>query len=426
MSRRGQTVDAHIYPSPDPAVVARIISTKGIEAAQERWHWCEKRTLMAIARSGRARTGIAAKHVSTRAHALDGREAVAVEASFVVGSMAAVDFALGVGKNAARALFYKRGLDLPKGHGERVAEGCLGRRIKAGDETAVAEREAKRIHARAVCDVLAAALALVPAQPLTGRYRLPVVDDALRTALAGLSPAAIEAVFPELAVAAAPAEEAVPVPAALPDPTPSVEVPAVSDPIPHIHRRAPDDSILRFDHADGQDLVVLAAHYGISPPALYAHWRRLNLSGRGRMAGFGAPQAQVEVPVVEVPVVEAPTQEAAPADVPVESEPVAPEPVAPSHPVDPYGALSPEEAVAVVAGIEASAPLGLHHLALAVRLASETGLTKAEAIAWVRADIHAVAAARVLPAETPEMMNAAIADQVFGELLRMDERGTRQ
>lgn len=109
-----------------------------------------------------------------------------------------VDTALGVPVNSTRAALHARRLPVPRNAASRSIEGQLGRRILRGDETAVAEREARRAHARAVCDVLAAALAFVPEQPRVGRFRLPPVNDALRDALAGMPAAAVKAVFPAL------------------------------------------------------------------------------------------------------------------------------------------------------------------------------------------------------------------------------------
>jgi len=196
--RRPQTVDAYVYADPNPATVAFIMATKGADRAAERWHWCEPRTLATLARIGRARTGMAPKSVCTRKSALAGREAIAVEAASVLDSLHAVDTALGVPVNSTRAALQARGLPLPRNTAARSVEGQLGRRIRRGDETAVAERAARRAHARAVCDVLAAALALVPEQPRTDRFRLPPVTDALRAVLAGHPPAAVAAVFPAL------------------------------------------------------------------------------------------------------------------------------------------------------------------------------------------------------------------------------------
>ena len=191
-----------------------------------------------------------------------------------------------------------------------------------------------------------------------------------------------------------------------------------TDRAPHRNRVAPDNERLRLDHAAGEDLIVLAACYGVAPASLYQHWRRLGLSGRGRMDGYVASTTS------SAAVAEAALHGSVTPEVPV--KPAAPEPVAPSLQAD-YGALSPEDAVAVVAAIEASAPLGLRHLALAVRLAAETGIPKAEAIAWVRADIHAVALARVIPPAEAEVYNEAMAAEFFDGLLQADEtRRTRQ
>jgi len=196
--RRPQTVDAHLYADPNPVTVAIIMATKGAEMAAERWHWCEPRTLATLARIGRARTGMAPKGSRVRTSALSGREAIAVEAAAVLDSLTAVDTALGVPVNSTRVAFQARGLPIPRNGTTRSVEGQLGRRIRRGDETAAVEREARRAHARAVCDVVAAALALVPEQPRAGRYRLPPADDALRAVLAGMPATAVRAVFPAL------------------------------------------------------------------------------------------------------------------------------------------------------------------------------------------------------------------------------------
>ncbi|MCX4196223.1 hypothetical protein OMR07_12095 [Methylobacterium organophilum] len=158
--RRPQTVDAHVYADPNPVTVAIIMATKGAEMAAERWHWCEPRTLATLARIKRALTGMAPQGTRIRTSALTGREAIAVEAAAVLDSLTAVDTALGVPINSTRTALQARGLPVPRNAASRSIEGQLGRRIKLGDETALAEREARRDHARAVCDVLAAALAL--------------------------------------------------------------------------------------------------------------------------------------------------------------------------------------------------------------------------------------------------------------------------
>ncbi len=198
MTRRCQTADVHVYARPNPVTVATIMATKGLDPALELWFWCEPRSLAALARIGLARTGMAPKSRRRGGSALSGREGVAVEAALILGNLSAVDLALAVPTNATRAAFQARGLAIPRNDAARGIEGALGRRIRDGDETAVAEREARRAHARAVCDVLAAALPLVPVQPLAGRYCLPPVTDELRAALAGLPAAAVAAVFPAL------------------------------------------------------------------------------------------------------------------------------------------------------------------------------------------------------------------------------------
>ncbi|GEL41813.1 hypothetical protein MEX01_24040 [Methylorubrum extorquens] len=125
MRMRTNTVDAHVYARPDPALVATIMATKGFEAAQERWHWCEARTLASLARIGRARTGMLLVGNRGRRSALAGREGIAVEAAYILGNLSAVDTAMGVSTNATRAAFQARGLTTPRNNGARSVEGAL-------------------------------------------------------------------------------------------------------------------------------------------------------------------------------------------------------------------------------------------------------------------------------------------------------------
>ncbi|MEE7439587.1 hypothetical protein [Methylobacterium oryzae] len=136
--RRPQTIDTHLYARPDPVVVAMILATKGQDAAQERWHWCEPRTIATLARIGRARSGMAPQGTRVRVSALTGREAIAVEAAYVLDSLQAVDIAMGVPIASTRSALQARGLPVTRTAAARSVEGKLSRRILRGDETAVA------------------------------------------------------------------------------------------------------------------------------------------------------------------------------------------------------------------------------------------------------------------------------------------------
>ena len=76
---------------------------------------------------------------------------MAIEAALVLGNLTAVDDVLALPANATRCAFQARGLAVPSNHGARSVEGRIGQRIRRGDESAVAERAARRAHARAVC-----------------------------------------------------------------------------------------------------------------------------------------------------------------------------------------------------------------------------------------------------------------------------------
>lgn len=434
------SVDTGVYMRPSPAQVACLVASHGMEAAAGRWHWMDERTLGSLAQAGRAAKGeMIRRAVKSRSYS-EMDAAVCVEASFVLGSGTRGERAAGIGHNVTQGLFPRRGLDYvcitPEERGRAASIGTLA---NGGNADAIAARERRYAHELAVGQVLRAALALVPTQPEFGRYLLPPVDDALRAAVAGLCPAAVEAVFPDLApvAAPAPAEEAAPID--VPDPAPTIEAPAVTQ-IPEtapelntdaepVRRRGkmPAEDVLRADHAAGARVADLAVTYGVSQQGIYQAWSRLGLAGRGRFVSHANVAAAQHRAAAQVAVT-APS-----ADVP--AEPVAPEPLALPRQVDPYNALSPTEAVAVVAGIQADAPLGLHDLGRAVDLADLKRLTPAVAIGWIREDIRAVAAARAARVIPPAMAyedsvaiaNEAIANEVFRELMLADDAmSTRQ
>ncbi|WP_415623858.1 hypothetical protein, partial [Methylobacterium mesophilicum] len=213
-------VDASVHIRPTAAKVAALVASHSMEAATARWWWLDERTICTLAQAGRAAKGEVLQGVSKRRSYSEIDAAVCVEAAFVLGSGTRGERAAGMLHNTTRGLFPRRGLPhvciSPE---ERGRAASIGNLAKGGAPDAIAERDRQHAHELAVGEVLRAALALVPAQPATGRYRLPPVDDVLRAALSGQDQAAIEAVFPDLALVApaeVPAEEAVPVAAPLP------------------------------------------------------------------------------------------------------------------------------------------------------------------------------------------------------------------
>jgi hypothetical protein len=378
MARQSETIDAHVYRQPTPAQVAALIDSHGLDAATTRWHYVGERTLSSMARTHRRSQGVGVPYTKRRSYT-EVEAAVLVEAAAIFGSATSGERAAGVCDSASITAHQARGLTAPRiSSAARGALASLGRRANHGDAAAVAERDAIHAHERAVGAVLRAALALVPEQPGTGRYRLPPVDDALRAALADLDPAAIAAVFPDL-VLPPPAAIEEPAVAETVPPAPQPAVETVSGPAPLPHRRVPSDSAIRGDHAGGGSLVAIAAAYGVQPTSLYTHWARLGLSGRGRLAGY-------ETSVQRAARI---AQEAAASP----SEPAMPtrEPVAPVPPAAPSPA--PRQVPVFVAP-----RLGLDDLALAVALAQRTGLPTGAALRWVREDLAMARAEEVLEA----------------------------
>lgn len=357
-------VDHAAYMRPKPEAVARLVASHGLEAAASRWHWMDERTLCSIARSGRAALGEAPVKRRTRSFT-DEDTAVVIEASYVLGSTTRGERAAGLYHNGGRGCFEERGLDYVRvSSEERGRSARIGHAANRGDAAAAAERDAMHAYELAVGRVLRAAFRLVPTQPETGRYVLPPLDDALRIALAGEDPTAIAAVFPDLGL-----PPAVPIesPAAEPEaetvsetvlatetvqPSEDGELEPAGAPVRKVsrgRRRLPDDEAIRRDHAEGAPASELARYYGITVNGLYQAWRRLGLPAGGRAR---KPKRRDPLPIPQ----------ALPVDVGTE--------------LVVYTELPPGR-------------LPLVDLALAVTLARDTGLSRDEAIAWVRADIAA-------------------------------------
>lgn len=364
-------VDHAAYMRPKPEAVARLVASHGLEAATTRWHWMDERTLCAIARTGRAALGEASLARKARSFT-DEDAAVAVEASYVLGSTTRGERAAGIYDNGGRSCFDMRGLDYMRVSAEERGRAArIGHAANRGDAAAIAERDAMHAHEAAVGRVIRAALRLAPEQPATGRYVLPPVGDALRAALAGEDPTAAAAVFPGLdltPVESSPTKTEV---AAMSEnplaPASEILLPAMAEACPREHveevavtparavhprRRMPDDETLRADHAGSDPASVLASRYGVTVNGVYQAWRRLGLQAGGRPRKpkrcMPLPRPATETPALGTDIVV-------------------------------YGDLPPGR-------------LPLADLALAVQLARDTGITREEAIAWVRAD--AVAARR--------------------------------
>ncbi|MCJ2048796.1 hypothetical protein [Methylobacterium sp. J-070] len=345
------SVDSGVYVRPSPVAVARLYESHGAEAALARWHWLNERTLGAMARNGRAAQGQA--HLLNRLRGYSDLDAaVCIEAAHALGSGRRGERAAGVTLNPVGTIFATRGLPpVAVSKEERGRATRLGHAANKRDLEAVAARAAQHALEAAVGSVLRKALAMVPDQPSTGRYLLPAVTDALREVLAGEPADAIALVFPDLAQ----------------EPAAMIQPSVIAKPA-QAHRRVPADEVIIADHAKGGTPVGIAMRYGVRPQSLYAHWRRLELSRRRRLAGFdpgrkakGDPEPSVEeAPVVrEVP---------PPAVVDVPHQVVTSTP----HPFD-----------------QVPGRLGVADLALAVRLSREENLEPAVALAWIRADIAA-------------------------------------
>lgn len=362
-------VDHAAYMRPKPEAVARLVASHGLEAATARWHWMDERTLCAIARTGRAAMGEAPLARRARSYT-DEDVAVAVEASHVLGSTTRGERAAGLYDNGGRVCFQERGLDYVRvSSEERGRAARIGHAANRGDAAAIAQRDAQLAHELAVGRVIRAALRLVPEQPVTGRYVLPPVGDALRAALAGEDPLAVAAVFPGLDLTAAPELPPVePEPEAAPvtllSPTSEIVLPPAPQPTEggaapvrttRARGRMPDAETLMRDHASGESALVLAIRYGVTANGVYQAWRRLGLPAGGRLRkrkAFAQPAPQAAPVSPAAPAADSGTELVVYVDLPPRRLPVA-------------------------------------DLSLAVTLARDTGLSRDEAIAWVRADVAA-------------------------------------
>lgn len=364
------SIDAEVYETPSPAAVARLIDSHSLEAACERWHWMGERTLSAMARSARAASGQTSAVVRARSWS-DLDAAVAVEAAFALGSVRRGERAAGLtAANAGRGICQARGIEPPCiSPEERGRASSIGHAARRGDPDAVAARHAQRAHELEVGSVLRRALALVPEQLSTGRYRLPPVNADLAEALAGLDPAAVALVFPGLAM---------PEPAlAEPEPIVTVPPPIQETRTMAARRRMPTDDVILAERAQGKSASQMAADWEVSVPTVLAHWRRLDEAARDAEA------------------------EAAPApEQPATTTTAAPLPVV--APVWDAGARS------------ACEPLCAEDLARAVELARLTGLCRDDALRWVRSDI-------AQSAQSKAALAPIDVDAFFADLLRSPE-----
>lgn len=194
------SIDRDVYMTPTPEAVARLVDQYGAEAAEERWHWIDARSLGSLARAGRARLGMRSLNAGKKRSSDAAQEAAAVEVAFLVASQRAGERAAGMNMSGILGVLHERGItDAPRlrgaARGENSRDGHLASR---GDAVAAARIEARLEHERDLYAVMRAALALVPEQPATGRYVLPENSPALAAALAGHPPDAVDRAFPGL------------------------------------------------------------------------------------------------------------------------------------------------------------------------------------------------------------------------------------
>ncbi|WP_279357300.1 hypothetical protein [Methylobacterium indicum] len=364
------SIDRLVYATPAPEVVARLIESHGLEVAEGRWHWLERRTICGLGRMGRAilgkPSGVKRPRASTPL-----QEGVAVEAAFVLGSRAAGERAAAMGPSSLLAIEQERGiLNLPRAdYAERGRIVARSRAAERGEPGAAEAIEATREFERQVGQVLTIALGLVPEQPPTGRYRLPELSPELAAALGECERAAVLKVFPGLA---GPPFDPAPI---LPEETaPMTETAANVSP----KRVVPsDDAEIRRAHAATPRAADLAAQWGVGESAVYARLRRLGLTrprgGVKRAAPASQPQTNVVPFASAYPALDgglAPDSHASDvSEEPVASLPAVPRPGYPIH----------------------RRRLDVEGLAIAVELARRTGLDPLDAISWVRADAASAA-----------------------------------
>lgn len=272
------SIDGDVYetPSPSPALVARIVDSHGLDMACESWFWIGERTLSSLAQKGRAQAGrVAPPRTGGRSMSCSEAEAaVAIETGCALGSAKRGTRAAGISVGA-QGLYSRRGLTPPTvSSEERGVATSLGARARRGDAEAAAAWQARLAFETAVGSVVRKALALVPAQPATGRYALPRVDAALAEALRDEDPAAVAAVFPDLAALEREPE---------PEPEPAEPEPpvTVTPPIPETYpmprqRRMPTDDVIIAERAQGKSAARMAYDWEVSVATVYAHWKRLD------------------------------------------------------------------------------------------------------------------------------------------------------
>lgn len=370
------SIDRNVYITPSPQAVAKLMASHGSEACERRWYWIDPRTLGGLARTGRAVLGQPSGVKRARA-TTPLQEAVAMEAGFLLGSRAAGERAARMSANTLQYIEQERGItDMPRAaYDERRRRGELTRAADRGDPVAAAAIEATREFELAIGKVLTIALALVPEQPPTGRYRLPPPSPELAAALGECERAAVLKAFPTLA---GPPFDPAPVPPQ--EPAPMTETANVSP-----KRLAPiDDDQIRRDHAATPKAADLAAQWGVCEGTVYSHLRRLGLTKpRG---GARAPKPAPS-----------PVEVAAPVQAPAHQTNIVP---FAAHPVADGVASTDSHAPALVEETVTSLPapplqgypifrgrLTVEDLALAVALARREGFSPQDAIEWVRADV---------------------------------------
>ncbi|BCM83809.1 hypothetical protein [Methylobacterium indicum] len=379
------SIDRNVYITPSPQAVATLMASHGSEACEKRWHWIDPRTLGGFARTGRALLG-QSPGVKRPRSTSPLQEAVGIEAAYALRSRAAGERAAGMGKNLLMYIEQARGLtDLPRAdYAERGRTVSLSRAAERGEPGAAEAREAARAFELAVGRVLELALALVPEQPATGRFRLPEPSPALATALAGCERAAVERVLPSLA-----GPPSVPVPIPSQEPTPMSETSTL--PRGGAKRLIPasDAEILRA-YAVTPRAPDLADLWGVREGTVYYHLCRLGLT---KPYGKTKPSSTEAVPVPASPT-QAPVAPHAPAPSQTNVVPFA------AHPVVDANASTDSHAPAIVEEPVHSLPapprpgypihrgrLTVEDLALAVALARRAGLDAQDALEWVRADV---------------------------------------
>ncbi|GJD90604.1 hypothetical protein BHAOGJBA_4146 [Methylobacterium hispanicum] len=330
MSDGVYSIDIAVRAMPAASLVARIVDSYGADAAAERWAWLGERTISTLAQKGRAQAGdVAPRRAGGRPMACSEIDAaVAIESGFALGSASRGIRAAGI-TVSYQGVYSRRGLTPPMiSPAERGIASALAGAARRGDAKATAAWESRLAFEAAVGSVVRAALALVPEQPATGRYVFPPAAAALAEALRDQDPGAVAAVFPALAEIA----QAEPEPTAI-EPPPILETRAMPR-----HRLLPPDAVLLAERAKGRKIAQIAADWGVSVQAVYAHLRRLDIA-----------------------VLSAPTK-----------------------------APPPKPQIRRLLAVPPPGRLSAGDLALAVELARRKGITPAAAVEFVRADVAQV------------------------------------